>query len=406
MVQIRTGDQSFVKALNKSIVLNIVRSQSPISRAHIAKVSGLNKATVSTLMDELIAERMVHEVGQGESKGGRRPRLLMLNERAAVVAGIDVGVGYLLAVVMDLRTKVLWRRRIPMDHRKGPEACLETAAGLIQEGLDAVPAPPLGLLGIGVGVPGLVDEAQSRLLFAPNLKWADVPIRDWLHRQFGVPILVANEANAGAIGEVWAGSAGGTQSLVYLSVGIGLGAGIILNGELYRGMSGVAGELGHTTIDITGPVCPCGNRGCWELFASETALRSQIARAVAANPLFFSPLAPRDPDTLDTEDVVAAAESNDPIAISALSTIGDHLGVGITNIINSFNPSLIIIGGSLAQAGSYVLNPARRTVEQRTTSHSRARTQIVLSTLGPSGCAVGAGAMVLQEQFRLPALIL
>lgn len=400
----RTGDQSLVKELNKAIVLQIVRNLSPISRAAIAKVSGLNKATVSAMVDALIEGRLVTELGPGESSGGRRPQLLLFNDRAGYVAGVDLGVRTLFVALMDLRAQILWKRRVSLNPAAGPDACLERVAELVEEGLRALPAAPFGLMGVGVGAPGLVDHEAGRLIFAPNLPWGDVPIRTWLHRRLRVPIYVDNEANAGAIGELWAGAAAGVKNLVYLSVGPGLGAGIILNGELFRGADGVAGELGHTTIDASGPVCGCGSRGCWEMYASEAALRQQVLRFIAAGQMAPSPLARLGPDEISTLAVVGAAVQGDPVAIAALSAIGESLGLGIANLVNIFNPSLVVIGSAMAEADSYVINPARRVVEQRALAYPRSRARLIRSALGVEACAIGAGALVLQEQFRLPAV--
>ncbi|MDF2630008.1 MAG: glucokinase [Symbiobacteriaceae bacterium] len=391
MTQVRTGDQGLVKELNKGIVLNLLLRQSPISRAAMAKMSGLNKATVSALVDELAAEGMVVELGPGESSGGRRPNLLMLNEQAGVVAGVDLGVGYLLVVLMDMRAAVRWERRVTWDCAVGPEVCLEQVAALVEEGMAALPLGPRGLLGVGVGVPGLVDHRQGRLLFAPNLPWRDVDIAPLLSRRLGVPVLVDNEANAGAVGELWAGCARGVSNLVFLSVGVGLGAGIVLGREVYRGAGGVAGELGHSTIDVAGPVCRCGNRGCWELYASEAALLAEVARRGGGA-------------GASVGAVADAARAGDAAAAGALAAVGEYLGVGIANIINTFNPALVVIGSSIAEGGEFILNPARRAVAERALAHPRAGAQVALSALGAEACAIGAGALVLQEQFRLPTL--
>lgn len=400
MHQTRTGDQNLVKALNKAIVLNILRSLSPISRASIAKVSGLNKATVSALVDELIGEHMVLELGPGESSGGRRPQLLMMNERAGVAVGVELGVDYMLVVLLDLKAKVLWRRRVSQDHRAGPAACLDRMGGLIRQGLNSVPPAPRGLLGVGVGVAGLVDHHLGRLLYAPNLHWEDVPVRDWLQERMQVPVVVDNEANAGAVGELWAGIAAGVRDFVFLSASTGLGAGIVLNRELYRGRGGVAGELGHCTIDVSGPVCSCGNRGCWEIFASEQALRQHLARLVTDT----SALAKTASSQLTTDVVVGAAQQGDSAAMTALSIVGEYLGVGIANVINTFNPELVVIGGGLAAGGAYILNPARQAVESRALAHPRGDVRIALSGLGHEAGAIGAGALVLQDHFRLPVV--
>lgn len=402
----RTGDQALVKQLNKAIVLNLIRRQGPISRAATAKVSGLNKATVSLLVDELIREGLVVELGPGESQGGRRPTLLALNGQAGVVAGLDVGVGYLGLVILDLQARVLWRRRVPVATGMGPQEVLDQAAQVLNQGLAAVPQAPLGLLGVGVGVPGLTDHQRGLLIYAPNLGWQEVPVAEMLaERLGGATVLVDNEANAGAIGELWAGGAKGATSLVYLSVGQGLGAGIVLDGEVYRGTAGVAGELGHTTIDAGGPPCSCGNRGCWEVYASERALRQAVLAALATDHGPASALAAVAPSELTAGTVAAAADAGDPVARAALERVGEYLGIGIANVINALNPDRVVVGGPLAAGGAHLLGPIQAAVARRALAYPRTRTRIALSTLGADGCAVGAGCMVLQQVFRLPVRV-
>lgn len=384
-VYARTGDQALVKALNKAIVLDMLRRHSPISRAEIAKVTGLNKATVSALVDELIAGEMVFEAGPGESSGGRRPQILNFNEQAGLVAGAELGVGFLRVAITDLRARVLWRQYVTFAPHEGPEPCVRLLASLIQEGMAAVPPTPRGLLGIGVGVPGLADYGEGRLIYAPNLHWENVPLRDWLQNSFpGLPIIVDNEANAAAVGEHWSGCAKDARTFVYLSVGVGLGAGVMLAGDLFRGVGGGAGEIGHTTIDVNGARCSCGNRGCWELYASEAALQRELNQSIPPGV------------------VVQAARQGDSAAGAALSKVGEALGVGIANTLNTFNPELVVIGGGIAEAGGLVLEPARRVVEQRALSRPLGQTRILTSALGAEACAIGAGALVLHEAFRLP----
>lgn len=377
-----------MKALNKAIVLDMLRRHSPISRADIAKATGLNKATVSAMVDELLAEQMVTEAGPGESSGGRRPQILHFHDRAGLVAGVELGVGFLRVAITDLRARVLWRRYTTFAPDQGPEACVRLLAAVVREGLAAAPVTPRGLLGIGVGVPGLAESGEGRLVFAPNLHWENVPLRDWLQESFpGLPILVDNEANAAAVGEHWSGCAHDARTLVYLSVGVGLGAGVMLAGNLFRGVGGAAGEVGHTTIDVNGLRCSCGNRGCWELYASETALLRDLAGSGTAP---------------DVAEVIQAARQGDQAALAALARVGEALGVGIANTVNTFNPELVVIGGSIAEAGDLVLEPARQVVEQRALARPRGQTRILTSTLGAEACAIGAGSLVLHTFFRLP----
>ncbi|HEY8426664.1 MAG TPA: ROK family transcriptional regulator [Limnochordales bacterium] len=385
-----TGDQFFVRALNKGIVLNLLRSRGPISRADIAKATGLNKATVSALINELSRQHLVREVGMGESSGGRRPRLLMLHAGAAFAIGADLGVDYSLVVALNLHGQPVWKKRVRRSPGPDPRGQVAQLADLIDEAIAAVSPAPLGLLGIGVGVHGPVEHPSGRLLFAPNLGWADVPVGEWLAERFHVPIVVDNEANAGAVAELWCGAGQDASTLFYLSVGVGLGAGIVIDGELYRGAGGTAGEFGHATIDPAGPACSCGNRGCLEVFVSERALMGYLQRS-RSDPVASSP-----------EEVLQAADAGDAVAISALARLGEYLGIGIANVINTFNPELVVIGGPIARAGHHVLNAARRVVEQRALAFPRSKARIVVSALGDEACAIGAGVLILQEFFRLP----
>lgn len=385
-----TADQFLVKAFNQGIVLHLLRVQGPLSRADIAKLTGLNKTTVSVLVDELIRRHLVREVGMGTSSGGRRPRLLALNAQAGLVVGADVAVDYLLVVVLDLQAKTIWKRRV--DREPGTDAATDLArlGDLIAEGVAAVPETPLGLLGIGVGVHGPVEHPGGRLIIAPNMGWTDVPVGESLRERFQVPIVVDNEANTGALAELWAGAAQDVSDLFYFSIGMGVGTGIVLGGELYRGSAGTAGEMGHTTIDPSGPLCTCGNRGCLETFVSERALLRYVRETLGE-------AAPKSP-----AEVFAAADQGEAWAIAGLAQVGNYLGIGVANAINTFNPELVVIGGPMGSTGHHVLNSVRRVAEQRALPFPFSRARIVTSSLGEEACALGAGILILQEFFRIP----
>ncbi|MCG0238739.1 MAG: ROK family transcriptional regulator [Firmicutes bacterium] len=405
-MNVRTGDHMFVKQLNKTIVLNTLRRHSPISRAEIAKITGLNKSTVSALVDELLNEHLAREIGPGASQGGRRPQLLVLNTRAGVVVGAEIGVNYLTVIIQDLLGQPIWQHRAGLRDPHNPETTLGQLADTIRQGLQHVPETPLGLMGIGLGIPGLVDYEHGRLLFAPNLRWEDVDVRAWFQERFEAPVKVDNEANAGALAEHWSGAGAGLQNVVYFSLGIGIGAGIIIQGELYRGHGGLAGELGHTTIDMSGPLCSCGSRGCLEAMASEAALR----RYFTAHPAYTAPIPEPEPGPDHPapfiEGIVQAAKEGNGAAIAALRDVGRYLGIGIANAINTFNPQRVIIGGPLALGGDNLLNPARQVVRERALAAPREQAEITLSAHGPDACAIGAGVLILEDLYRLPAVVL
>ncbi|MBE3598313.1 MAG: ROK family transcriptional regulator [Limnochordaceae bacterium] len=373
------------------MVLNLLRLRGPMSRADIARITGLHKATASGLLEALLARQLVKEIGTGPSTGGRRPKLVTLNASAGTVIGADLGVDYLLVVMLNLHGQVVWRKRILEAGSANPAEEVERLAHLIEEAVASVPPAPLGLLGIGVAVPGLVEDETGRLLFAPNLGWQDVPVGDLLRRRFDVPVRVENDGNTGALAEVWAGALEGAGHLFFLNVGVGVGAGIIIDGEIYRGARGMAGEFGHTTVDPAGPLCNCGNRGCLETFVSQRALTGLVRRG-----------ADTGPTTLSAEAVFQAAERGDPAAIAALARVGEYLGIGIANALHTFDPDVVVIGGPMARGGPSILNAVRRVVEQRAMPSIRSHVRIVVSTLGEDAPAIGAGAMILQEFFRIP----
>ena len=266
----QTWNQHVVKKGNKTIVLDTIKKNSPISRATIATQTGLNKGTVSSLVSDLIDDHLIYESGPGESSGGRRPVMLLFNEVAGYSIGIDIGVNYLLGVLTDLNGNI-FQEKITTFNKLSYKEIEHKLFETIDYLNDAAPKSPYGVIGIGVGVPGTVDK-NDNILLAPNLDWENINLKVVLESRYNLPTIIENEANAGAYGEKKLGVGKNFTNIVYVSAGIGIGVGLILNGSLYKGNNGFSGELGHMTIDVNGTTCRCGNEGCWELYASEQAL--------------------------------------------------------------------------------------------------------------------------------------
>ncbi|WHY18807.1 ROK family transcriptional regulator [Paenibacillus sp. G2S3] len=368
-----TGDQALVKKINKSIVLHTIRRHSPLSRAKVSEMTGLNKATVSNLVAELCTQELVTEVGPGESSGGRKPLMLHFNTMAGSVIGIELRVKQLTAVLCDLSGGILYESDFSLDNHDFPYV-LEQMKKLISGLIVSAPESPYGIVGIGVGVPGMVDE-DGVVLFAPNLGWEMVDLRAILEAEFSVPVTIDNEANAGAQGELNFGAAREVRHLLYISAGSGIGSGIIIGGELYKGARGYAGETGHMTIEAQGKPCSCGSRGCWELYASEKTYD---------NPDLSLP-------AHTTPELVRYAANGQEDALHHFSTMGEYLGIGVTNLINSFNPELIVIGGALSEAEEWLGEPLRRVVAERTLPYHKQQLEITFSKLGSRGTMIGAG---------------
>jgi glucokinase-like ROK family protein len=401
----RTGDQALVREINLSIILNCLRETSPISRAQLAEITGLNKTTVSSLVRELIARNFAREIGFDSSGGGRPAVLLELNPEAGSIIGLEIGVDFILALLTDFKAQVLWRHRDDTNQAEGQEAILARAFDIVRQALTVNESNHNPVLGIGIGVPGLVDISSGTLLFAPNLKWRDIPLHEIFSREFEVPVFVDNEANVAALGERYFGAAQSSKDFIYLSLGVGLGGGIVLDGQLYRGISGYAGEIGHTTIASDGERCNCGNRGCWETLVSQTAVVNRVRKAIEAeNASQVSQLVKGPLERISIPAIVEAAREGDEVARRALEETGVYLGIGIANLINTFNPELVIFGGVLSLASDYLLPAAKKTLQERSLAWPRRVARVMVSSHGPDACVMGGVALVLHDILSRPGL--
>ncbi|WP_095742991.1 ROK family transcriptional regulator [Sediminibacillus massiliensis] len=351
----KTWNQFVVKKGNKSLVLDMIKEYAPLSRADIAQRTGLNKGTVSSLVNELLEEQLISESGPGESSGGRRPVMLLFNHIAGYSIGIDLGVNYILGVLTDLQGNIQHEKKIYYKRISYQES-LTQLFEMINHLISVAPPSPYGIIGIAVGVPGTVSNS-GEVLLAPNLGWKNVHLKTILERKFRLPITIENEANAGGYGEKKFGAGKDYNNLVYVSAGIGIGVGLILNEKLYKGRNGFSGELGHMTIQAEGRECRCGNRGCWELYASEQALLLEADKAG---------IQPSKADGWTLEDLIEEAENGNEEIIRLFEKTGDYLGIGLNNIINIFNPEQIIIGNRMALSEEWLM----KTLEQRMVSHT------------------------------------
>lgn len=393
-----TGDLHLMKKLNKSIILETIIAESPVSRTAISEKTGLNKATVSNLVTELIESQLVYETGPGVSSGGRKPVMLLFNSEAGYAIGIDLGVNYILTVLTDLQGRIIKERRVPLNNLE-PEHCLAELIDAISWALANAPDSPYGVIGIAIGVPGIVSS-DGTVLTAPNLKWHKVDIRTPIEERFGLPVTIDNEANTGALGEKEFGEHGTGKDMVYVSAGIGIGVGIILNNALYRGFSGFSGEMGHMTIHMDGLPCSCGNRGCWELYASEHALLEQAKQYLQESQPAADLVSSRSAESpLSLDTLVYLAEKGDEGIIRLFKDVGYYLGVGIASVINTFNPELVVIGNRLSLIKPWIEETMLACVEQRSLPYHHRRVHIEFSRLAMKSAAVGAATLAIQSFF-------
>jgi glucokinase-like ROK family protein len=401
-----TGDQTLLREINLSSVLRYIHSNAPISRSQLATVTGLNKSTVSSLIDELVERGLVRQTGMESSGTGRPATLLELNPWAGCIIGVEYGVDFVMVILSTFNGEVIWRSQQNADPAEGQEITTAKVFELVDQAIDVCGMRQARLLGMGIATPGTVRVEEGFLVYAPNLDWRNIPFTQIFQSRYpNLPVYVDNDANAAAVGEHLFGAAQHIQDFVFLFAGVGIGAGLFLNGSLYRGQNGYAGEIGHSVFmaETFQHPCHCGNRGCWETYASQFSIiervRAQLqARRHSSINNFL--IDPADPLTL--APIKLAAESGDNVALEALYEAGQAMGIGVANVINIFNPAMVVIGGPLSTVGQYMLPGIRESIERHTLPENRHISEVVLSSAGPDASVIGAVATVVEAIFSKP----
>ncbi|HET9328669.1 MAG TPA: ROK family transcriptional regulator [Candidatus Eisenbacteria bacterium] len=380
-------------------VLNLIWQERHISRAEIARRTALSRSTVSEIVDALLTTGMVVDAGPGESLGGRRPIMLHFRDDACCILGVEMSGSHVAVVLTDLRGRVLdWELR---DHpvRSDPAGTRALITELCATALRARKGGARRLVGIGVGVPSPVDPRNPFALSEVVLpEWRGTSGIEKLRERFGVPVMVDNDANLGALAEQWWGAGRGISEFAYVKVGTGVGSGHVIHGELYRGATGFAGEIGHLSLDPDGEMCVCGLRGCLVLLVGSQALvrRAKELREAEATGMLVGEI------TMTTLE--AAALAGDPLAMRVTREAAEHLGVAVAGMLNLMNPSVVIVGGGITTLGDRFLDPLRETVRMRTRVSGGVGPSIVMSGLGPRSVAVGAATLVLKEALANPRM--
>jgi glucokinase-like ROK family protein len=401
-----TADQDSVRKVNTSLVLNSLRLHTPISRADLANITKLNRSTISNIVNVLIDDGLVLELNTMESKIGRPGIALSLRPEGGAVIGVEIGVGFVSVILTDFVANILWREWVEFPLKSTQIEAVSKAEELIDQAVSFANAKKLKLLGIGLGVPGLVNVQKGELLFAPNLAWRNVPLRLILSQRFHMPIYVENEANLGALGEYYFGVGRNVENIIYLSSGVGLGGGLIINGQLFKGGRGFAGEIGHIQRDPQGEMCGCGRRGCWETQVGPRAVLQRVKRAIEADSK--SSLANNsegDLENLTFNQVVDHALKGDQLCRSAMENVGVNLGTGIADLANIFNPDMVIIGGAFSYGRGIILPVLEKIIAIETLPAVRENLRVIVSEQGADACVLGAIAVVLDDILREIALV-
>ena len=387
LTNFRVATSETARHINRRIVLNLIRSHEPISRADLARHSGLQRSTVSLITEQLITERWVTEGANGRVPRGRRPRFLHLNKERVGIIGVNIRPAMTTLALADLNGHFMAQETVPTA--QDPKQFIDDLVPRLQN-LKRI-RPELTCEGIGVSLPGRVDLTSQRLVFAPNLNWREFDLKTPLEQAVDLPVELENAANACALSEIWFGRRSeSAQDLVALTVSEGIGTGLVMNRQLVRGSSGVAGEFGHTTIVENGLECRCGNRGCWELYASNSAAVRYYSGAKSNG----------QPPTFD--DLLRLASQGDSKSLEALNKMGHYLGVGIAMLVTGLAPDEILVIGEITKVWNQVGPIVAKTVADRCSTH--ANTRIVPTDPLSHPRLLGTIALVVQKHFGAPSV--
>ena len=386
------GNRDLMRAINRSILLNAIKTYGPIARAELARRTGLSPATVTGITAELISEDLVFEKTLGNSSGGRPPILLCINPSGGHVVGIKLTEDELIGALTDLEANMIARGQVAITSHAVDHVVTEIVA-LVAALLDEARLPQTKLLGVGVGLAGIVDSRRGMLLTSPYLGWRDLPLRDRIQEKLQVPVYVDNDVNTLTQSEKWFGSGQGVDNFIVLTVGRGIGMGLVINGQFYRGANGGAGEFGHTVVQPAGRLCTCGRYGCIETIASEPGL------LCTANEMALTGKLPKV-DRLD--DLLALAQAGNAEAVRIFSEAGNLLGCSIGNLVNVLNPQMIILGGEGVRMGPVFFEPLCEAVRHTAIPTLLADLTIKIEPWGDDAWARGAASLALRELFESP----
>lgn len=405
----KTTDQAFFRETNLSLVLRNIHNDAPLSRAKLAVMTELNKSTVSSLVEDLLARGLIHEIGTGTIGTGRPATLLEINPKAGGIIGVELGVDFVAVALMDFVGTTLWRRKEKADPFEEKTKTIKQTLDLVDEAMTRCRALNLRLLGLGLAAPGTVDLKEGVMVFSPNLRWHNVPLRKIFSEHTGLKAYIENDANAAGVAEHLFGVMRQTKDFLFIYAGVGVGGGLFLNGKLYRGHNGYAGEIGHipTLSEGTGEVCLCGNPSCWETRANQRALIRRVEAGLknGRSSLAQNLMLEKNETSLSVELIKQAADAGDDVARESFAEVGRAMGQGIAGLVNIFNPEKVVIGGTLSAASGHLLPALKEAISQRALNDVLKKTDVIPSVFGDDASLFGAVAIVVEDIMWNPSSV-
>ena len=393
----KKSTQESTKLHNSQLVLRTIYRQGEISRVDIARQTGLTRTTVSDVVGRFLHEGLVVETGVSPSRGGKRAILLRVDDEARHLVGIDLANSAFRGAVVNLRGKIVQRVSLPIQERDG-EAALGLVFTLIDQLLQLTDRP---ILGIGIGTPGLMDPVNRVVRYAVNLDWYNLPLGALLEERYRKPIYIANDSQAAALAEFTFGRQADANNLVVIKAGRGVGAGIVLNGELFYGDSHSAGEIGHVRMVPGGERCRCGNTGCLETLVSTRTLRRRAREIAARQPESYLNRLAASPEEIDSEVILRAYQAGDPFVEELVAETGDYLGKAAAQMAGALNIDQIILAGRLARFGDGIIAPMQKRVRQDILPALAEHTRVRPSLFGDDVVILGAASLILRHEAGL-----
>lgn len=391
--------RDLMRVINRSKILEIIRTVGMISRIDLARASGLSQSLITGLTADLIKEGLIIEKQSGKYQGGRRPMLLALNPEGAFVVGVNLSMSEISVVIVNFEGTVVAskKQRLTPTHHSAAEIT-DSVVGAVQACIWEANFAREQIKGVGIGIPGLVNPDSGNIRFLPNYGWENVNLKELVQNRLKHPCYVDNSSNTLALAEQWFGAGKGVDNFLVVTIQNGVGLGAVINGRIYRGEEGVSAEFGHITIDPEGPGCRCGKKGCVEAYAGNIAILRDAKQAERKGRWDSS-----DPDGFTYTDVVGAAKEGSEVLRQLFNRAGHILGIGISHLITLFNPRKIIITGEGVQAGALIFDEMYRTLDQYVSAKFGPRTvEFIIQEWTEQDWARGAGAMVLQELYKSP----
>ena len=390
---------NLIRARNKSEVMEIMRKNKSVYRAEMARQTGLSMPTIMKITDEFVRSGLVTDVGKGVSSGGKPPMILELIPDARLFVGMDISGAMFKCIIMDLRGGIVYRRVRKKSELDTKEDIIGSIIEFIEETITESGIDRKKLSGIGIGVPGLVETQEGRVITSIDYSWKDMDLRTPLQEHFGMKIYVENSSKVMAIGEKWFGNGDDSDNFALVTVGRGIGAALIINGEIYKGHYNMSGEVGHMVIDPNGPLCKCGKRGCLETLASGNAIANQARQVVSSGqPSIMLDLVGGEKAKIDSDIVFEAASRGDLLARKIVDSATDSLAIGLENLICLFDCELIVLTGYVVKDNEYLVERVKSQInETRSLYYGKMPVEVKLSTMGEEASVVGAATLPLRQ---------